>query len=89
MPLFLVLALFDWSNAHDEGETLRGKKAIEDWIVKTIEKYKFQFKPLSAKEESPEIVVAMAVSGTFSGSPATPHYHFSLERDKILSLAID
>src|SRR6266853_823465 len=30
----------------DEAETLRGRKAIEGWIGKTIEKYKFQFKPL-------------------------------------------
>jgi ketosteroid isomerase-like protein len=42
---------------HDEGKKLRGKKAIEDWIVKTIEKYKFQFKPLSVKEDEAEVVV--------------------------------
>jgi ketosteroid isomerase-like protein len=73
----------------DEGETLRGKKAIEGWIAKTIEKYKFQFKPLSVKEDDGEIVVSVEVSGTFPGSPVTLDYHFNLENEKILSLAID
>ena len=42
----------------DEGETLRGKKAIECWIAKTIEKYKFQFKQLSVKKHDGEVVVS-------------------------------
>jgi hypothetical protein len=35
----------DEAVVRDEEETLRGKEAFEDWVVKTIEKYKFQFKP--------------------------------------------
>jgi ketosteroid isomerase-like protein len=73
----------------DEGETLRGKKAIEGWIAKTIEKYKFQFEPLSVKEDDGEVVVSVEVSGTFPGSPVTLDYHFKIENEKILSLAID
>ena len=73
----------------DERETLRGKKAIEGWIAKTIEKYKFQFKPLSVKEDDGEVVVSVEVSGTFPGSPVTLDYHFKIENEKILSLAID
>jgi hypothetical protein len=46
----LILSCFsDGAVVRDEGETLHRKQAIEGWIVKTIEKYKFQFKPLSAK----------------------------------------
>lgn len=71
-----------------EGETLRGKKAIESWIVKTIEKYKFQFKPLSVKDDDGEVVVAVEVSETFDGSPVTLDYHFTVENDQILSLAV-
>jgi hypothetical protein len=42
-----ILACFsDDAVIRDEEETLRGKEAIEDWVVKTIEKYKFQFKPV-------------------------------------------
>ena len=62
---------------------------IEDWIVKTIEKYKFQFKPLSAKAEDAQVIVTMEVSGTFDGSPVTLDYHFAIDSDKIRSLSID
>ena len=84
-----ILSCFsDDALVHDEGEELRGKKSIEGWIVKTIQKYKFQFKPLDIKGEDTEIVVAVEVSGTFDGSPVTLDYHFTIENDKILSLAI-
>jgi ketosteroid isomerase-like protein len=73
----------------DEGETVRGKKAIAGWIAKTIEKYKFQFKPLSVNEDDGEVVVSVEVSETFPGSPVTLDYHFKIENEKILSLAID
>jgi ketosteroid isomerase-like protein len=85
-----ILACFsDDAVVHDEGETLRGKESIEGWIVKTIEKYKFQFKPLRIKVDDPEVVVAVEVSGTFDGSPVTLGYHFTVENEKILSLTID
>ena len=73
----------------DEGETLHGRKAIEDWITRTIEKYKFQFKPVSIKDDNAGVVVTVEVSGTFDGSPITLDYHFTIEGDKILSLTID
>src|SRR5438876_10561231 len=72
----------------DEREEHRGKKNIEGWFVKTIEKYKFQFKPLSVKEHAAEVVVTVEVSGTFDGSPVTLDYHFAIENDKISSLAV-
>lgn len=85
-----VLTCFsDDAVVHDEGETLRGNKAIEGWIAKTIEKYKFQLKPLSVKDERPQIIIAIEVSGTFPGSPVTLDYRFVIEKDKILSLTID
>jgi ketosteroid isomerase-like protein len=85
-----ILSCFsDNAVVRDEGETLNGKTAIEDWITKTIEKYKFQFKAFGIKHEAAEIVVAVEVSGTFDGSPVILDYHFALEKDKIVSLAID
>jgi ketosteroid isomerase-like protein len=84
-----ILSCFsDDALVHDEGAELHGKKSIEGWIVKTIEKYKFQFKPLSVKDHDAEVVVAVEVSGTFDGSPVTLDYHFTIENDKILSLAV-
>jgi hypothetical protein len=85
-----ILSCFsDNALVHDEGETLRGKQTIEGWITKTIEKYKFQFKPLSMKRDDSGVVVAVEVSGTFPGSPVTLDYHVIIEGDKIKSLSID
>jgi ketosteroid isomerase-like protein len=84
-----ILACFsDDAVVLDEGETLEGRKAIEGWIVKTIEKYKFQFKPLGIKDQDAEVVVTVKVSGTFPGSPVTLDYHFTIENDKISSFAV-
>ena len=74
---------------YDEGEELHGKKAIEGWIKKTIEKYKFHFKPLGLKEDGSEKIVTVEVSGTFDGSPVTLDYHFATETEKICSLKIE
>jgi ketosteroid isomerase-like protein len=85
-----ILACFsDDAVVRDEGKEFRGKEIIESWIVKTIEKYKFHFKPVSVGEDDAGVVVAIKVSGTFSGSPVTPDYHFVIENDNILSLTID
>src|SRR6266550_770179 len=85
-----ILSCFlDEAVIRDEGKTLHGKKAIEGWIAKTIERYKFQFKPLSVKEDYGEVVVSVEVSGTFPGSPVALDYHFKIENEKILSLVID
>jgi len=85
-----ILSCFsDDAVVHDEGEALRGKDAIEGWIAKTIEKYKFHFNPLRIKGNDPEVVVSVEVSGKFDGSPVTLDYHFTIESDKISSLTID
>jgi ketosteroid isomerase-like protein len=84
-----ILSCFsDDALVHDEGKDFRGRKIIEDWIVTTIDKYKFQFKPLNIKNDDAESVVAVEVSGTFPGSPVTPDYHFKIEDDKIRALSI-
>jgi ketosteroid isomerase-like protein len=85
-----ILSCFsDDAVVRDEGEELRGKKAIESWIAKTIKKYKFQFKPLSADERDNQTVVTVEVSGTFPGSPISLDYHFTIANDKLASLTID
>ena len=76
------------ATVHDEGEQLHGKKAIRNWILKTIDKYKFQFKPLSVKEDDTQVVATIEVSGTFDGSPITIDYHFTIENGKIAFLEI-
>ena len=73
----------------DENATHRGKIDIERWISSTIDKYKFQFKPLSSQQGDNENVVSVEVSGTFPGSPITLDYHFVIANNRIASLTID
>jgi ketosteroid isomerase-like protein len=85
-----ILSCFaDGAIVLDEAEEFEGKEAIQGWIVQTIEKYQFRFKPLACRGEDGEIIVTMEVAGTFDGSPVTLDYHFIIEDGKILSLAID
>ena len=85
-----ILTCFaDDAMVRDENTTHRGTIDIERWLRTTIEKYKFQFKPLGAEEHGNETIVAVQISGTFPGSPITPDYHFTIANDKITSLIID
>ena len=84
-----ILSCFaDDANVHDEAREYRGAKEIEDWIATTIENYKFQIKPVSVSDGDAQTVAAMEVSGTFSGSPITLDYRFTISGDKISSLTI-
>ena len=73
----------------DENAMRHGKIHIGRWATETIEKYKFQFKPLSAAERDAETILSVEVSGSFPGSPITLDYHFTIANDKIHSLTID
>ena len=85
-----ILACFnDDAVVRDENETHRGKIDIERWITTTIQKYNFQFKPLSSQERENETLVSVEVSGTFPGSPISLDYHFTIAHDKIACLTID
>jgi hypothetical protein len=85
-----ILACFaDDGVVRDENETHRGKVDIERWLLTTIEKYKFQFRPLSSQEHDNETLVSVEISGTFPGSPISLDYHFAVANDKITSLTID
>jgi hypothetical protein len=85
----ILLCFTDDAVVRDEKETHRGKSEIERWLVTTIEKYRFQFKPLSSEERDNETVVSIEISGTFPGSPISLDYHFAIADDKINSLVID
>ena len=56
----------------DEGETLHGREAIEDWITRTIEKYKFKFKPVSGMENSAGGLPARTASACSNCARCTP-----------------
>jgi ketosteroid isomerase-like protein len=86
-----ILSCFsDEAVVHDEAQTLNGKTGIKGWVTKTIEKYKFQFKPRDVKNgDGKSVIVVMEVSGTFDGSPVTLDYAFVIESDRIRSLTIE
>ena len=85
-----ILTCFDKEAiVRDENQTRRGLPAIEAWVGETIDKYKFQFTPLSLREQNAEYVVTIEVSGTFPNSPIKLDYHFGVANDKIQSLMID
>src|SRR5437764_12977801 len=74
-----ILACFaDGATVRDENTTHHGKIDIERWPTETLEKYKIQFKPLSAEQRDHETLVAVQISGTFPGRPVTVGYHFGM-----------
>ena len=73
----------------DENAMRHGKIDIRRRATETIEKYKFQFKPLSVDERGAETILSVEVSGSFPGSPVTLDYRFTIAHDKIQSLIID
>ena len=84
-----ILACFSGRAAvRDEGKTVRGPKAIEHWILRTIQQYHFHFKPLGVRDDDVGMIVTMEVTGTFDGRPGRLEYRFVVEHDKIASLAI-
>ena len=85
----IVDCFADDAVVRDENATRHGKFDIRRWAMETIEKYKFQFKPLSADERGAEMILSVEVSGSFPGSPVTLDYHFTVANDKIESLIID
>ncbi len=72
----------------DEGETLKGKKAIREWMEKTKKKYSPQLRPISVKETTEEIIMTTEVSGTFDGSPVNLDYHFKVRNNLIEDLRV-
>jgi ketosteroid isomerase-like protein len=85
----IVDCFTDDAIVRDENATRHGKIDIGRWATETIEKYKFQFKPLSADTRDAETILSIEVSGSFQGSPITLDYHFTIANDKIQSLIID
>ena len=73
----------------DEGREYRGTDAIKAWIQKANASYKPRAVPIDLAHSDGKIVVTAQVSGTFPGSPAPLHYHFTLNDDKIAALTCD
>jgi hypothetical protein len=72
----------------DEGRTIEGLAAIEQWKVETTKKYRHTVEPLASAQKDGKIIVTNRLTGNFPGSPIELEFVFELDGDKIASLEI-
>lgn len=72
----------------DEGRDYGGIAAIRAWRVDTYARTPFVARPLAADDRGSLVVVSVAVSGAFAGSPITLDHAFILADGRISSLEI-
>ena len=75
----IVDCFADDAVVRDENATRHGKIDIRRWATETIEKYKFQFKPLSADERGAETILSVGririISRQSGHARVSVHYH--------------
>ena len=76
------------ATVQDEGQTLKGLKAIKAWRLETAKKYQHRLEPLAACAHDGKTVVSTKLTGNFPGSPVTLDFVFTLEGGKIAALEI-
>jgi len=76
------------ATVQDEGQTLKGLKAIKAWRLETAKKYKHTVEPVAAFARDGKTVVSTKLAGDFPGSPVTLDFVFTLEGGKIVALEI-
>lgn len=77
------------STVVDENKTLKGLKAIQDWMIQSKLKYNHTSKPLEIKQDKDEMIMRAEITGNFTGSPVTLSYYFKIVDDHIASLKIE
>jgi len=72
----------------DEGQTLKGLKAIRAWRIRTAKKYQHTLEPVATSVRGGKTVVSTKLTGNFPGSPIMLDFVFTLEGGKIAALEI-
>ena len=72
----------------DEGELMKGRRAISDWLNETSRKYGATVVPSRVEQGGTRTLVTAMVSGNFPGSPISLRYAFALSANKIANLEI-
>ncbi|BBI52300.1 hypothetical protein HORIV_47210 [Vreelandella olivaria] len=72
----------------DEGETHRGRTAIQSWLRATRAKIAYRVEPVSVSHQDNTMVVTATVTGNFPGSPVQLDHTFQLADAQIQSLEI-
>jgi hypothetical protein len=76
------------ATVRDEGQTLKGLKAIKAWRLETAKKYQHTVEPIAAAARDGKTVVSTKLTGNFPGSPVTLDFVFTLEGGRIAALEI-
>ena len=76
------------ATVRDEGQTMKGLKAIKAWRLETAKKYQHTVEPVAAAARDGKTVVSTKLTGDFPGSPVTLDFVFTLEGGKIAALEI-
>lgn len=84
----LALYFGDGAIVRDEGRTIQGLTAIEEWKAETKRKYQHTIEALASAEKDGRTLVTCRLTGNFPGSPIELQFFFSLEGGKIASLEI-
>ncbi len=77
------------ASVHDENRKHVGRAAIRTWVAETSRKYRPTFTVLRATEAGDDVILSVAVSGQFPGSPVTLDYQLRLRDGKISTLTIE
>ena len=72
----------------DEGQTHRGRAAIQQWKADASTKYQYTSEPFACEQKEGKFVVTTRLTGNFPGSPVNLRFFFGLDGDKIVSLEI-
>jgi hypothetical protein len=72
----------------DEGQTIEGLAAIQQWKAETRRKYQHTVEPLASAQKDGKTIVTNRLTGNFPGSPIELEFVFTLDGNKIVSLEI-
>jgi hypothetical protein len=74
--------------ARDEGRTIEGLAATQQWVAETKKKYRHTVDALKSVHKDGKMVVTNRLTGKFPGSPINLEFDFELAGNKIASLEI-
>ena len=72
----------------DEGKSIYGRKAIHEWIARTMREFSVTATPEHVDVDHGVVAVTALVSGRFPGSPARLTFRFTVAGDRIAGLTI-
>src|ERR1700692_4677103 len=76
------------ATVQDEGQTLKGLKAIKAWRLETAKKYQHTLDPVAASARGGRTIASTNLTGNFPRRPGTLDFVFTLEGGKIAALEI-